>query len=100
MKVQAFMLVPISKLARASQALTMASCARSSAAVGSPVNERAKARNCGIRATSSALNTLSRAGSEGGRPAASLMAAIRITRRRTLTLVGAAKQIEEVIGDG
>ena len=34
MKVQAFMLVPSWKLARASQAFIMASCARSSAAVG------------------------------------------------------------------
>ena len=61
------MLVPIWKLARASQAFIMASCARSSAAVGSPQSVRAKARRWGISATSSRLKASSRsAGVERG----------------------------------
>src|SRR5580698_3365859 len=98
MKVHAFMLVPISKLARASQALTMASCARSSAAVGSPVSERANARSCGISATSSALKTLSRAGSAAAFPPPSVIDTVRIGPFGRLTLVCAAKQVEKVVG--
>ncbi len=47
------------KLARACQALARASWARSSAWVASPVMVRAKARRCGIKATSSALKAVS-----------------------------------------
>src|ERR1051325_11051844 len=93
MKVQAFMLVPIWKLARASHAFIMASCARSSAAVGSPVRVRAKARRCGMSLTSSFLKMSSRSGSS---PATAFGCADMLAVSRGL--FGLTKYLKKLVG--
>src|ERR1700761_2071707 len=94
MKVQAFMLVPIWKLDRASQAFITVSWARSSAAAASPHRVRAKARRCGIRPTRSCLNRFSDAGSIVVRSTI-LFAPTRFRAHRPLVV--AAKDVQELI---